>query len=93
MENQALFLVADEFPNLRDVLNGQQLQTIGSADLIVAKALKAGMEQKMPYQDIYFLAKERVIEFTDLIGKSIVPVTFLPSPRSTEMIDNQSTLF
>lgn len=74
MENKALFIVEQEFPNLRDVLSGQQLSIVASADVAVAKALKYGMEQKMPYKKIYLLAKERMEMFAEIVGKSIVPM-------------------
>jgi phage regulator Rha-like protein len=86
MENKALFIIADEFPNLREVLNGRQLGIISNADLIVAKALQYGMDKKLPYKDIYVLAKERVLEFAELIGKSVVPIQFTP-------VLSQPTLF
>jgi len=73
MENKALFIVEQEFPNLRDVLSGQQLMVLGAADIAVAKALEAGMESPLPYQEIYKLAKERMEDFGEIVGKSLVP--------------------
>lgn len=72
MENQALFLVEQKFPNLREILNIKQLMQVATADQIVEKALQDGMEQKLPYKEIYQLAKERVIQFSNIIGKSQV---------------------
>lgn len=74
MENKALFMLEQKFPNVRNVLTGYQLSTIASADLIVAKAIKAGMESKMPYKDIYIMAKQRIEQFADLVGKTLVPL-------------------
>lgn len=84
MENKALFLLEQKFPNVREVLNGQQLQIVASADLVVARALKHGMEQKMNYKDVFQMAKQRVIEFADLVGKTSVPLM-------GKMIDEQNS--
>ncbi len=74
MENAALFLLQEKYPNVRDVLNGHQLSVIQTADQIVAKALKEGMIDKLFYKDIYKLAKKRVLSMAELIGKSVVPL-------------------
>lgn len=73
MENKALFILEDRYPNVRDVLSGQQLQILASADLTIKRALAYGMEQKMHYRDIYEMAKERIMEFSRLVGKTPVP--------------------
>ena len=72
MENQALFLVEQKYPNLREVLNIKQLMQVATADQVVEKALQDGMDKKLPYKDIYQLAKERIIQFSSIIGKSQV---------------------
>ena len=74
MENKALFIIQEKFPNVRQVLTGQQLQIISAADQIVEKALKEGMEKGMHYKEIYQMAKERVETFATLIPKTIVPM-------------------
>lgn len=79
MENQALFILEERYPNVRDVLSGQQLQIIASADLTVKRALEYGMEQKMHYRDIYEMAKRRIYEFADLVGQTPVPKGLLGS--------------
>lgn len=73
MENKALFIIQDKFKNLRDILDGQQLGIISAADTAVAKALKDGMEKELPYKEIYQLAKERLEQFAEIVGKSFVP--------------------
>lgn len=73
MENKAMFLLDQKYPNLRDVLNIHQLSTIKSADMIVMKALSDGMAQKLHYRDIYQLAKLRVESFSEIIGKTLIP--------------------
>jgi phage regulator Rha-like protein len=72
MENKALFLLEQKYSNLRNILDLHQLSTIKSADAIVAKALKDGMDQGLHYKDIYLLAKKRVESFAEVIGKSPV---------------------
>ena len=72
MENKALFLMEQKFPNVREVLNIRQLMQVAAADQIVEKALEDGMDKKLDYHDIYTLAKERIIQFSNIIGKSLV---------------------
>ena len=77
MENKALFILEQKFPNIRDILSGQQLQIIASADVAVARALRYGMEQNMPYKEIYQLAKKRIMEFADIVGRTPIPLKAL----------------
>jgi len=72
MENSALFILEQKYPNVREFLNVRQLFQVAMADQIVEKALQDGMEQSLPYKEIYQLAKERVIQFSNIIGKSLV---------------------
>lgn len=74
MENKGLFLIQEKFKNIREVLTGQQLQVLCSADQIVKNAIKEGMLKNMNYKDIYLLAKERIEIFSTIIPKSIVPM-------------------
>lgn len=73
MENKALFVITEKFPNLRNILDGMQLSIIASADIAVSRALKEGMEQGLPYRDIYQLAKDRLEQFSEIVGKTLVP--------------------
>ena len=81
MEYNALFeggydhlkLLSMAFPNiktLKDLLSENQLFTLINADMIAEKALKDGMNSRMDYHDIFKLAKKRVLDFVELIGKS-----------------------
>lgn len=74
MENKALFIITEKFPNLREVLSGQQLQIVGAADIAVTKALQHGMDTNMDYKDIFQLAKQRMEDFAEIVGKTIVPM-------------------
>lgn len=85
MENSALFLVEQKYPNLREVLNIKQLMQIATADQIVEKALQDGMNDNLHYKDIYKLAKERVIQFSDIIGKSQV-IALLEQTGQTDLL-------
>jgi phage regulator Rha-like protein len=80
MENKALFLVEQKYPNLRDVLGVAELGLIAVADTIVFNALREGIERKLHYKDIYKLAKERVETLAAAHGKVLVPA---PGDRQT----------
>jgi KilA-N domain len=73
MENAALFLVEQKYPNLRDVLGVAELGLIAVADTIVFNALRDGIEQAMHYKDIYKLAKQRVETLGFAHGRVLVP--------------------
>lgn len=72
MENSALFFIEQKFPNVRECLNIRQLMQVATADQIIEKALLDGMELDLPYKEIYQLAKENIIRFSDIMGKSMV---------------------
>jgi len=73
MENKALFFLEQKFPNLRDALEGHQLETIANADRIVARQLKKCVDDGIDYHEGYYMAKKAVESFSELIGKSLVP--------------------
>lgn len=77
MQNSTLFhldLLQQKFPNLRDVVEGFQLDTLKMADHAVARALKEGIEKQMSYKDIYILARQRIEGFACIIGKTPIQV-------------------
>ena len=74
MENKSLFLCHQKFKNVREVLNIRQLNQVACADQIIEKAIQDGMDNEMAYKDIYRMAKERVIEFSSIIGQSPILV-------------------
>jgi len=86
MENSALFFVEQKYPNLREMLNVRQLMQVATADQIVEKALQDGIEQSLHYKDIYKLAKERVIQFSEIIGKSQV-IALLEQNRNYKLME------
>lgn len=81
MENKALFIVKDKFPNLKDVLTPRQLMNSAVCNEIVINALEEGMEKGMFYKDIFQLAKQRVETFASVMPKTQVPMI--------ESIDNK----
>jgi phage regulator Rha-like protein len=72
MENKALFIIEQKYPNLREMLNHHQLSTLKTADTIIMEALEYGMSTHMHYKDIYVLAKERVETLATLIKPTMV---------------------
>lgn len=83
MENEALFIIEGKFKNLRDMMTGTQLMTIGVADKIVAKTIQEGMASRLYYRDIYQKAKENMIAFAKLHGqeKIIVEIKMLEDKK------------
>ena len=74
MENKALFIVKDKFPNLKDVLTPIQLMNSAVCNEIVINSLEEGMEKEMFYKDIFQLAKQRVETFASVMPKTQVPM-------------------
>lgn len=77
MQNKALFVLLQEFPNLRDALNLSQLSMAECADRIVSRALREGMDKMMAYKEIYQHAKKQVETFAEIVGKTVVPAATL----------------
>lgn len=73
MENKALFIIAQKFKNVRDLLDGQQLATLSTCDQLVAKTLRDGMKEGLSYKEIYQRAKKDVESLVGLLGQSYVP--------------------
>jgi len=73
MENKALFFLEQKYPNVRNSLQGHQLETISNADRIVSRQLKRCIDENRPYQEGYKMAKNAIEAFSDLIGKTLVP--------------------
>lgn len=70
MENKALFVLEQNYPNIRDVLNTGQLMQVCVADQIVERVYAEAIETNMHYKDAYKLAKERVNAYAAVVGKS-----------------------
>lgn len=63
----------------RDILNCVQIGHLMTAESIAAKAIQKGMDAKLPYKQIYVLAKEEVMRFVDLVGTTSIGETPLQS--------------
>ena len=74
MENNALFIIKDKFPNIKDVLTPIQLMNSSVCNEIVINALLEGMEKEMFYKEIYQMAKQRVEIFASVMPKTPVPM-------------------
>ena len=72
MENNALFFIEAKYSNLREIMTIKQLMQVATADDVIEKAIKEGMEAGMHYKDIYTLAKERIVSFANIIGRSFI---------------------
>lgn len=72
MENKALFIIDQKYPNVREVLNVKQLGQAMVADQIIEKAMIEEMEKGTEYHEIYKICKDRVIQFSEILGKSLV---------------------
>jgi len=73
-ENNALFTLEQKFANVRDNLDLHQLLRTSQADMVVACALKDGMDSNLPYKEVKELVAKRLEGFVELVGKSIVPI-------------------
>jgi phage regulator Rha-like protein len=72
MENKALFIIEQKYPNVREVLNVKQLGQVMVADQIIEKAMLEEMEKGTEYHEIFKICKDRVIQFSEILGKSLV---------------------
>ena len=53
--------------NFRNTLDIMDLHNLLSSEQVARKALMDGVEQKLHYKDIFQLAKQRVLQFADII--------------------------
>jgi len=72
---KALFLMEQKFKDMRNLLTGQQLMVLMTAEQVVTKALKDGMKSEMEYHEIFQMAKDRVETFASVLPKT--PVVML----------------
>lgn len=70
MENSALFFLEQRFKNVREVLVIRQLMIVSMADEVIERALEDGMTDGLEYKACFKLAKERVIAFAQIAGRS-----------------------
>jgi Rha family phage regulatory protein len=55
---------------LREFLDAQQLSFLTTAEYVCTKALRDGMEMKLPYKDIYKLSKQRMEKYAETVGST-----------------------
>lgn len=91
MQNHALFFLEQRYPNVRDILNLNQLSTMEDADAIVSKALVDGMGKGLYYKEIYQLAKSRIETFAEIREKTIIPAFQIPPSLSPSSLTNSSS--
>jgi len=70
MMNGLLFIAEGKYKNLRTVMSIKQLMTTSSAEQIIDRGLRNGMDDRMFYKDIFQDVKKRVILFAELHGQS-----------------------
>jgi phage regulator Rha-like protein len=86
MQNSALFsldFVEQKFPNIREIVDGFSLDTLKMTDYIVDRAIDEGMRKQLQYKEIYVLAKTRVENFAESIGKT--PISTFIGGKSFSM--------
>jgi len=72
MEYRALFLVGQAVgKNFRDALSTPQLLNLATAESVAQRALREGMDKGFDYKAIYQLAKQRIEQLSELVGKSL----------------------
>ena len=71
MEYQALFQLERVFADhFRDTLTTAQNNNLAAAERIAQRAIQDGMDSRMPHKAVYRLAKQRVILFAELVGRT-----------------------
>lgn len=77
MMNGMLFITEGKYKNLRNVMTTQQLMTVSSAEQIIDRSLRIGMDKKLFYKEVYKEVKANVMLFADLHGQSNIIDEFL----------------
>lgn len=73
MTYKSLFFSEDRVKlpkQLREFLDAQQLSFLTTAEYVCTKALRDGMKMKLPYKEIYKLAKERMEKYAETVGST-----------------------
>lgn len=76
MEYKALFYIAEAMPQphkLREVLDEMQLSYLATAESLVAKAIRKGIQEQTHYKEIYTLCKKEIEHFVLLVGTTEIP--------------------
>lgn len=76
MVNDALLEIEGKKPaNLRDQLNVAQLMQIGVAEGIIAKSITECIARRLPYKDVYQVAKRNIAAYATTVGRSRLGAT------------------
>lgn len=70
---KALFLVNGPMTGLRERLDPVQLSILATAEYVANKALHDGMEKKLPYKEVFVLARDRMVVLGSSIGSIPLP--------------------
>lgn len=86
MEYKALFLLDGALgASFRDTLTTMQNIHLATAESIAEKALFEGVGAGMPYKDIYVFAKDKVVAFAALVGRTLPGKDSIFAPRPKEI--------
>ena len=81
MTNKALFMIGRKAPeNFRNMLDGMQLAFLQTAEFVARNEIRKGMEEGLFYKGIYAAARDKVVEFGAMVGKTPVLETKIPKP-------------
>jgi phage regulator Rha-like protein len=72
LQIKALFDYNCKLKNVKDVLSTQQLKVLYIADQILQKTIFEGICNKIEYHEIYYLAKENLNKYAEMLGKTKV---------------------
>lgn len=73
MTNNALFIVAKGFKNIRNYLDKKQLRRVAVAEDVIADLVTIKMAEGLHYKEIYQEIKKKVEAYGEIIGKTKVP--------------------
>jgi len=82
MEYKALGLLEAQktaVGNFRDTLDVLDIAHLHGAEATAKEALRLGMEQSIPYKEIYILARQKVTEYADVL--SFAKLVHNPKPK------------
>jgi phage regulator Rha-like protein len=89
MENKALFIIEQKYPNVREFLNVKQLGQVMVSDQIIEKAMLEEMDKGTEYHEIFKICKDRVIRFSEILGKSMVVEMLENQPKKLQTTHNR----
>ena len=73
MTNNALFIVAKGFKNIRNYLDKKQLRRVAVAEDVIADLVTIKMAEGLHYKEIYQEIKKKIEAYGAIIGKTKVP--------------------